>query len=242
MGQFLRSYFGGLFGRITAAAVLAYLAAVGFGPAWMAQMLTSWLSDPLSASLVVVRLVAIVLGITIVTVWLLSIFLSSRLRVDFDKTRDIIRNVSLFDVVTHKILPDKGTYVHVRAHCMRGAELTNCTGSIARLEKLDQNDKPIAVLEETRQLVWAPREEGLTTLTIHSGAPRDLDVFMTIENQNRLRPLSKGNPMLWEEFFSEPGRYRLTANVNGGGYARTIKLKVGWRGGSDDFDVALDGS
>jgi hypothetical protein len=72
------------------------------------------------------------------------------------------------------------------------------------------------------------------------GAPRDLDIFRTIENKDKLELLSVGHPFSWDSFFDDAGRYRLTINIVGDGVNREVRLLIDWRGRWDDFDLTLE--
>lgn len=166
----------------------------------------------------------------------------TRFRLEFVASRDIIRNVTQFDMRTGQQLPNKATYVHVRVECTGSSDVTACVGWLTKLEKLDVNQTVIASLDEARPLIWAPRESGHTSVPIHQNAPRDLDVFRTQQKVDRLELLSYGHPAAWHTFVDQPGLYRLTISVSGDGRSRIIHLLVSWRGHADDFDIEVDRS
>jgi len=242
MRQFVTAFFGGFSGKIVAALVLVYLASVGFGPDWIVQMLTGWLADPLSLSLVVLRIFAILIVIIIVASFALPRFWRPKFRIEFVAERDLFRGVTLTDSRTGRQLADKATYVHVQVYCVGRSNITDCCGWITCIERLDSNKKTLAILQETRPLVWAPREFGATHVAIQSKAPRDLDIFTTVENANRLQLLSIGHPVSWDNFFDLPATYRITISVSGDGHTQTIRLLVAWRGHSNDFGIEVDRS
>jgi hypothetical protein len=142
--------------------------------------------------------------------------------------------VTHIDANTGSRLPNRATYVHVRVNS--NCQLNDCTGWITLIEELGEANVVRNRLDETRPLLWAPREFRQTKVAIPP--PRDLDVFMTIENENRLRLLSVGHPLTWDDFVDHPGTYRITIHVVADGRACDIKLLVTWRGRSDDFQVA----
>ena len=129
MRVFFTAFFGALLGKVVAALLLAILVFIGFGPDKWVQILTSWFSDPLKISLELVRIVAILIAVTIGLLLLWSntdsLFRKPTFVLEFVSSREIKRNVPLFQLGQE--LPNKATFVHLRVSATN-RPLGECTG------------------------------------------------------------------------------------------------------------------
>jgi hypothetical protein len=227
-------------GKLIVFLLLCLAASLGFGTDWWVSTMTGWLADPLGLSLTVVRLLAVLLLIACFGI-LLWQPVWDRLRpkkfsLSFDKDRDIHWNLTLFEMATGKEIPNKANFVHVRVAASKSG-VPKCKGWIVKLERLNDEKKVLATLEETRPLLWAPREHGILEMDIAPNTAQDIDVFRTVETVNKLELLSLGHSRNWVTFFDAPGLYRITVSISGDMQTRAIELMVTWRGISGNFDV-----
>jgi hypothetical protein len=241
MGVFSRAFWGATTGRIVVVVILAIFGAFGIGvDFWVRTVINWWGANPTDATIALLRFAATVIGIVcLLAIALPILWLALRPRkfsVSFNSARDVHAAIPQFDLRTGQQVPNRTTFVHVHVESVRGY-VTTCTGAITSLEKLDDKNKVINRIAGTRQLLWAPREQGLVQKTIAPHLPQDLDLFRTEEGVNRLEVLSIGHPPSWIGFFGSPGRYRITVGVHGGNRTETILVVVNWRGRWDNFDA-----
>jgi nucleoside phosphorylase len=158
--------------------------------------------------------------------------------VEFVSDREVHAGIPVTFVLGGQLSTVRGTYVHLRIVALINVD--RCEATITCLEKLGGSNDVLKRQAQTRDLVWAPRELGERIVSIMRGAPRDLDIFRTIENKDKLELLSVGHPFSWDSFFDDAGRYRLTINIVGDGVNREVRLLIDWRGRWDDFDLTLE--
>ena len=167
---FLRNAAGGIVRWGTATVLATVCLIYGFAPSkWLASFLIAppdWISNPL------VRVGIVAFGvIVIIVVFLWDRRVRPKFSVNFDNARDVHTDVPLFDLAIGRPLGICATYVHIQISAVRRSNINLCQGWITCLERLDERGRSVVKIEETRQLVWAPREPGHTQVPVHPGAP-----------------------------------------------------------------------
>jgi hypothetical protein len=236
MGFILRNAAAAIVRWTVGVAIAAVCMIFGFVPSRaLATFIGSpppWLESPL------VRIGVVVFGVLII----LFIFIWDRrvrpkFRATFNADRDVHKLVPLINLATGMPLGINSSYVHLQVSAKGGANIAQCEGWITCLEELDKKGKTIRRIDESRHLIWAPREKNESKVPIVPGISRDLDIFRTIQSQNTLELLSIGHSQRWISFFSSPGIYRLTLNVVGDGAKISRRLTIEWKGQWNNFVV-----
>lgn len=239
MGIFSKAFFGSAMGKLVTTILLVALIAFGFGLHYWVRLVTPWW-NPNPGDAIVIRIVGVIIGVAAIVMaiaYLWPLILPKKFVVMFDADRDIDWNVAQSILNGGQPAP-QATYVHLRVASVRDATVT-CFASVISLERLNTDGSVSASLTGSRQLLWAPREFEPIQKTISPNAPQHLDIFRSVEGENRLEPLSIDHPQVWLDFFDAVARYRITVVVAGAGRTQIVRLLVDWRGRWDDFDVTL---